>query len=555
MAKALTKRKFHEAGKTLPDKDKSHCRIVLVGTYRGDQLVRWRGWYNFPVGNWERETGNGAVGSRVPRDRCGRAVSTKPPQLPADFSSINELWLFQGTKELKTYKAEFVGVKTREELIRDYGYPAGNGEWGTGNGRAGSPLPAAKPHGTHYALFKTELKYRHKLDNPLDCERVIVRTADFAKRSPKIASQLKAYLESSDRKDPDLTSKLPSIITRLRPEQLRVYEAAVQDNFFNLIIPDATMQYALPKRNSYRIVSLFAGCGGLDLGFLGGFDFLGRKFDRNNFDVVWANELNPNACKTYERNLGSHIVCGDIREAINHLPDNVDVVMGGFPCQDISINGKMAGISGKRSGLYSYIVEAVKRCRPKVFLAENVGSLMLKQHEHSFKTILADFEALDYNVTYKVYHAEQYGVPQTRERIIFVGTRKDVPEFKPPEPIPGRPITCGDALRDLEDRPADKEFSHMWSVAAPSGEQGSRKMIEDRPGYTIRAECHGNIQFHYKLPRRLSMREAARIQSFPDSFLFPCGIRETERQIGNAVPPVLAWYIARNVQRVLEEAK
>ena len=237
------------------------------------------------------------------------------------------------------------------------------------------------------------------------------------------------------------------------------------------------------------------------------------------------------------------------------MPEDVDVVMGGFPCQDISINGKMLGIDGSRSGLYSFIVEAVRRCRPKVFVAENVGSLMLKQHAYSLKTILSDFEALDYNVTYKVYHAEEYGVPQTRERVIFVGTRKDLPEFAPPKSSTTKPLTCGDALRDLENMGADRAFAHIWSVAAPSGEQGNRKMLEDRPGYTIRAECHGNIQFHYKLPRRLSMREAARIQSFPDSFVFPCGIRETERQIGNAVPPVLAWRIAQSVQKVLDGAK
>ncbi|MBP5321969.1 MAG: DNA cytosine methyltransferase [Kiritimatiellae bacterium] len=315
------------------------------------------------------------------------------------------------------------------------------------------------------------------------------------------------------------------------------------------------MEYAKSQIGNYRVASLFAGCGGLDLGFIGGFEFLGKRFGRNKFDIVWANEWNPNACRTYERNFGTHIVCGDIKEKIDEIPTDVDLIMGGFPCQDISINGKMQGIKGKRSSLYSYIVEAVRRCRPKVFLAENVGSLMLKQNAFSFKKILSDFEALDYNVTYKVYHAEEYGVPQTRERIIFVGTRKDLPGFVPPEPLSDDPLTCGDALRDLEGMAADKMFSHIWSKAAPSGEQGNRKMIEGRPGYTIRAECHGNIQFHYKLPRRLSMREAARIQSFPDSFIFPCGIRETERQIGNAVPPVLAWHIARSVQKVLEAAQ
>ena len=488
-------------------------KYVLVGTYKGDQLTRWRGWYNYPI-------------------------TTKDKITEADAAKITELWLFKGTRDERRYKAEFVGVKTREELIRDYGYPA-----------------KGKAHGEKYLLFRTAYKYKHRDEVPEDAERVIIRAADFAKRSPKVAKQLKAYLESPDRNDPDLAKRLPEIITKLRPEQLRVCEAAVQLAFLDLMMPECVMPYARTGKDSYRIASLFAGCGGLDLGFIGGFDFLGRNFGRNKFDIVWANELNPNACKTYERNLGHNIVCGDIKEKIEGIPAGVDVIMGGFPCQDISINGKMQGINGKRSSLYSYIVEAVRRCRPKVFLAENVGSLMLKQNEYSFKTILSDFEALDYNVTYKVYHAEEYGVPQTRERIIFVGTRKDLPRFEPPEPLSSNPITCGEALRDLEERPADKEFSHVWSVAAPSGEQGSRKMVEDRPGYTIRAECHGNIQFHYKLPRRLSMREAARIQSFPDSFVFPCGIRETERQIGNAVPPVLAWYIARNVQNVLEKAK
>jgi len=304
----------------------------------------------------------------------------------------------------------------------------------------------------------------------------------------------------------------------------------------------------------YKIASLFAGCGGLDLGFVGGFDFLGKRFAKTGFEVVWANELNPAACKTYERNLGEHIICGDIKDAIDSIPAGVDVVMGGFPCQDISINGKMLGIKGRRSCLYTYIVDAVKKLQPKVFVAENVGSLMMKQNEYSFKTILADFQSLGYDITYHVYHAEEYGVPQTRERIIFVGTRNDIPVFSYPKPLADAPITAGEALRDLEARPQSKEFSHVWSAAAPSGEQGSRRMVEDRPGYTIRAECHGNIQFHYRLPRRISMREAARIQSFPDSFMFPCGIRETERQIGNAVPPVLAWHIAKAVKRTLDKA-
>ena len=302
---------------------------------------------------------------------------------------------------------------------------------------------------------------------------------------------------------------------------------------------------------SFSVVSLFAGCGGMDLGFRGGFDFLGKHYDRHAFNIVWANEINPDACETYRHNLGPHIVEGDIKDTAKSMPSSADVIIGGFPCQDISINGKMLGIKGKRSSLYTAIVEAVGRLQPKVFVAENVGGLLLKQNEYSLQKILEDFNGLGYNVSYRLYLAADFGVPQTRARVFIVGTRKDLPLFVPPAAECQRPVTAREAIGDLEQRNADKAFSHVWSEAKVSGEQGNRHLLADRPGYTIRAECHGNIQFHYSLPRRISMREAARIQSFPDSFRFVSGIRATERQIGNAVPPVLAWQVARAVEDVL----
>ena len=302
---------------------------------------------------------------------------------------------------------------------------------------------------------------------------------------------------------------------------------------------------------TFSVVSLFSGCGGMDLGFIGGFDFLGKHFQRTGLNIIWANEINPAACKTYRANFQHLLIEGDIKEHIDSLPASADVVIGGFPCQDISINGKMVGVDGKRSGLYTYISEAVRRVCPKVFVAENVGGLLLKQNEYSLKKILADFNALGYDVDYHLYHAEQYGVPQTRERVIFVGTRMDMPHFIIPRPSVTKPITAKEALWDLENVPKNKTISHIWSMANACREQGNRCLVADRPGYTIRAECHGNIQFHYCLPRRISMREAARIQSFPDNFVFSCGLRETERQIGNAVPPVLSWHIANAVRDVL----
>ena len=301
----------------------------------------------------------------------------------------------------------------------------------------------------------------------------------------------------------------------------------------------------------WTVASLFSGCGGLDLGFIGGFTFLGKEYADLPFDIVWANELNPAACKTYEQNLGS-IIQGDINDKIDLLPEHVDVVIGGFPCQDISINGKMKGIKGERSSLYTAIVDAVKRTNPSVFVAENVGSLFLKTNSESFDKIKEDFGSLGYSLSIHRYDASKYGVPQTRDRVFIVGVREGLPAFVPPkETTPDCPVTVKEAIDDLASKPWDKETSHIWSKAKKSGEQGNRHLIADRPGYTIRAECHGNIQYHYDLPRRISMREAARIQSFPDSFKFVSGLRETERQIGNAVPPVLAWQLAKKVALTL----
>ncbi len=303
----------------------------------------------------------------------------------------------------------------------------------------------------------------------------------------------------------------------------------------------------------HSVVSLFSGCGGLDLGFRGDFEVFGSKYPRTNFEVIWANDLNLAACKTYKRNLGSEISCGDIWGLIDSLPQSADVVIGGFPCQDISVNGKRAGANGARSGLYKAMVEAISRLKPKVFVAENVKGLLMKYNEDSLAQVLKDFNRLGYNIHYQLYNAADYGVPQTRERVFIVGTHKDVSLFEPPGVIRNAStwMTAKEAIGDLEDAPKDLNNNHIWSLANVSGEQGNRRLKADRPGYTMRAECHGNIQFHYSARRRISMREAARFQSFPDDFIFEGGLRETERQVGNAVPPVLGWYIAQSIARCL----
>ena len=301
----------------------------------------------------------------------------------------------------------------------------------------------------------------------------------------------------------------------------------------------------------FSVLSLFSGCGGLDLGFTGGFRFLEKNYGRLPFKIVWANDIDAAACETYRKNLGSDIVCGDVRDFISSLPP-ADVIVGGFPCQDVSVNGKGMGGAGERTNLYGAMIDAVRKVKPRVFVAENVRGLLMEKHAQYRRDILAGFERLGYKVDCRLYLAADYGVPQMRERIFIVGTRNGAKPFSPPPPLTSeRWITAKDALKDLERKGESIAEDHIWSKARRNTEQGNRTLKADKPADTIRAECHGNIQFHYSRRRRISMREAARCQSFPDNFTFGCGIRQMERQIGNAVPPVLAWHVAKAVRSAL----
>ena len=307
------------------------------------------------------------------------------------------------------------------------------------------------------------------------------------------------------------------------------------------------------RNRTYSVISLFSGCGGMDLGFAGGFWFGGRYYDELPFNVVWANDVSEKACDTYRANLGDGIVAGDIADAIRGLPLVADAVIGGFPCQDVSINGARKIADGQRTVLYEYMVDAIRRTNPKIFVAENVKGLLMSGGEAFFERMIDDFSLDGYSVSHRVYLAADYGVPQMRERVFIIGV-KDGFAFKHPKPIERR-MTAREAIGDLESAGEDDEFSHIWSKASRSPEQGNRRLAADKPSTTIRAEHHGNIQWHYSLDRRISLREAARLQSFPDEFRFTSRMRETERQIGNAVPPALAWHIASSVRDCLDAGR
>jgi len=330
----------------------------------------------------------------------------------------------------------------------------------------------------------------------------------------------------------------------------------------------ATTSYsatASPKKK-LTVISLFAGCGGLDLGFTGGFEFLDKKYHKNNFDIVWANDIDEHACKTFRNYFKKDIVCDDITQILtnksakqtinNQLPKKADIVLGGFPCQDFSHAGKRQGFKSKRGLLYQSMIEVIKRTNPFVFVAENVRGLLTMNNGEAINQIVSDFEKLGYHVKPKLLMAANYGVPQMRERVIIVGTRTDcLPEFEHPGSIFDKKewISLKRAIGDLETKKEGTVNNHFWSKAKKNKGQGNTLVSADKPGPTMRTEHHGNIEYHWNGTRRLSAREAARIQSFPDDFIFYPSTSAAYKQIGNAVPPVLAWHIASAIESFIND--
>jgi DNA (cytosine-5-)-methyltransferase len=336
------------------------------------------------------------------------------------------------------------------------------------------------------------------------------------------------------------------------------------------------------QNKKYKVLSLFSGCGGLDLGLEGGFTYLGREYSENLFEIIWANDINEKATKTQKLNFPhAEVVCADITRLLDVEEDKsgaiplfrekyvlpkADIVVGGFPCQDFSLAGKRKGLTVKRGQLYLSMAKVIEEIKPKIFLAENVKGLLSWENGLGIKTVIDDFSNLGYHIEYKLLNTADYGVPQTRERVIIVGIRKDIcknPKVKWPKVTHSSSptkengllpwVTLKEAIGDLED---DKKHSCLpnpgYSKAKKfPGTQGNNITKADKPGPTMRAEHHGNIEFHYKLPRRLSAREAARIQSFPDNFVFVSSMTDAYRQVGNAVAPVFGWHLAKMLENTL----
>ena len=178
-----------------------------------------------------------------------------------------------------------------------------------------------------------------------------------------------------------------------------------------------------------KVASLFCGCGGTDVGLLGDFVFLGKKYDENPIEIVYANDIDENACAIFERNFGIKPDNRDIRSVGSAEIPEIDILTGGFPCQSFSIvaqNPKRLGVKDDRGKLFFEMCRILRDKKPRCFIAENVKGILSANGKSAFPLIIKEFEDSGYNASFKLLNAVDFGVPQKRERVIIVGIRKDL---------------------------------------------------------------------------------------------------------------------------------
>lgn len=326
---------------------------------------------------------------------------------------------------------------------------------------------------------------------------------------------------------------------------------------------------------TYRLGELFSGPGGIALGAK-----LAKVRVNGSSDFIshaWSTDYDSDTCETYRKNIcpesPDSVICDDIRtldyEILASISD-IDALAFGFPCNDFSAVGEQKGTDGKFGALYLYGVKALRMFQPKWFFAENVGGLRNANDGKAFDTILNSFKDTGYKIVPHLYKFEKYGVPQARHRIIIIGFRDDVTEkfrVPSPEPYANMNVSSRNALENppIPESASNQEFTKQsdtvverlkhikpgqnafnadlpenlkLNVKGAKISQIYKRLDPDRPSYTVTGSGGGGTHvYHWSENRALTNRERARLQTFPDDYIF-CGSKESVRkQIGMAVPP------------------
>ena len=315
-----------------------------------------------------------------------------------------------------------------------------------------------------------------------------------------------------------------------------------------------------------KVASLFCGCGGTDMGLLGDFTFLDKYYPSNNMEIVYANDIDDNACKLFEENFGLKPDNRDIREVKSDELPEFDILTGGFPCQSFSIvaqNPKRLGIKDDRGKLFFEMCRILRERQPKCFIAENVKGIISANNKEAFPLIIKEFEDSGYNITYRILNSVNYGVPQKRERVIIVGFRKDLDvHFEFPD-FPIRDESDFVPLERVIDPSVPEKY--FFSEKAVQGMMRRRETMNKGRAQDLSKPCNtvgshlAKVSLNSTDPvlfingryRRFTPREVARIQSFPERFLL-VGTESTQyRALGNAIPPVMLWYVANKVGNIV----
>lgn len=311
-----------------------------------------------------------------------------------------------------------------------------------------------------------------------------------------------------------------------------------------------------------RIASLFCGCGGTDVGLMGGFKFNNKLYRRLNTEIVYANDIEASACDIFDANFEIAVDRRDIKKVLPEEIPNSDVLVGGFPCQSFSIvaqNPKRLGVKDDKGQLFFEMCRILRANQPPMFIAENVRGILSANKGEAFPLIMEEFESCGYRVDYRIMEAVKYGVPQKRVRVIIYGVRNDIDiNFNLPEPVLSEDeyVPLKIALE------ANVPEKYYFSDRAVEGMLRSRHKMNkgraqdpEQPCNTVGAHL-AKVSLNSTDPvlmekgryRRFTPREVARIQSFPEEFLLVGSESAQYRALGNAIPPVMFWYVGKAIE-------